>query len=274
MFRFVALVLFLAAASSTLAQSRTYFGDSAAAASPHIDGGDALRKFLVGTTWSWEPDGMSRSEVTFFPDGTVHHNAFLAKFMVRSKDEVDLQLGEHNVAKWKFDSSYSHYSGTDFGGGRRLHGERVVKAPDVPPAAPTPVPSTDNAARTRIAALIDQKVTLSDKIFGALTNEPVTTVRSALVELRESLLDESAKFPTAVPEAYKLGVRYCDGLVSACDERDKLSARMNGGSTATTNGNVAQWRSRAAELRGPLDILWTDFRAAARQPFTGKPRQP
>ena len=124
------------------AQDRTTSGQSSTASatvSPPASRDD-LRRYLVGSTWSWEPEGKSRSEVTFFADGTVHHNAFQARFNVRSASEVELVLGDHRVAKWKFDATSTHYSGTDFGGDVHLHGELVSRPPTaaVDTSLPTP----------------------------------------------------------------------------------------------------------------------------------------
>lgn len=267
---FVLLILLTA---SCLHAQTTFFGDrnQPGATPPKIAGGDDLRKFLIGTTWSWEPDGKSRSEVTFFADGTVHHNAFLAKFMVRSRYDVELQLGDKRIAKWRLDSSFSSYTGTDFGGMVRLHGERVIKTP--PPAAPeSSAGATAAAATTRIAELMNRKSAIVESLFAPLDKALGAGVRESMVDLRENLLDESQKSPAASTAAYTLAVRYCNGLISAYDEREKSAGRMGGDTSASAvSANISRWKTRGAELRLSLDALWTEFRAAARQPVQPSP---
>lgn len=117
---------------------------------------DELRKFLIGTSWSW--NGQRRgTTVNFLADGTVRHPSFTAKFAVKNAHEIELQLNG-KIATLTFDPSYSHYRGIDFDGKWALQGDRVATPSNEvrPPApesseSPPPGPATGELSRSALA---------------------------------------------------------------------------------------------------------------------------
>jgi hypothetical protein len=186
----------------------------------------------------------------------------------------------------------------------------VAQAPTVPKqenpafaATPAPASASSKPPETRIDELIERKNVIADDLFGPLNREVPASIREYLADLRENLLDEGARKPVASKEAYDLGARYCNGLIGAYDEREKMAARLRNNApggvagvptttkvhpnwidylrerdeaaaashnntleTSFAKTNILQWRTRAAELRKTLDTFYVQFRAAARQP--------
>ena len=128
---------------------------------PTIKDSYDLRRYLAGTTWTWcwKSDGSNGSEITFTADGKVKHNAFNAKYTVRSLTDVDLQWNGQ-VAKLHFDrTNYVRFTGEDFGKARTLYGtirpagstasveELTIAAFSAAPK-PTPTPAPAVASST------------------------------------------------------------------------------------------------------------------------------
>ncbi len=144
--KYIAILLVLP--SLSWAQS-TIPTSSLPPASPRILTDDDLRAFLVGTNWTWiSGDGHTDEKMQFSDDGSVYHTYFVAKFSVHNSHEVDFRI-KQSVAKLKFDSSYTHYVGTDFNGVQPIHGERLMP-PVTPPATTAAVPSEAETKATLV----------------------------------------------------------------------------------------------------------------------------
>jgi len=166
---------------------------------------------------------------------------------------------------------------------------------------------TSKAAESRIEELIERKNTIVEDIFGPLNNPVPASIREYLADLRENLLDEAAKKPVASSNTYDFGVRFCNGLISAYDERQLMVARLRNNSpsnaagkpitmkdhpnwadyererrearaathdnkleTAFARNTRLQWAQRSEQLRKALDAFYAQFRQAARQPVAAK----
>ena len=190
-------------------------------------------------------------------------------------------------------------------------GAVTVAAPPVasiPAAPPTPpAPSVPAVSQTRIDELIEHKRVLADDLFGPLDRDVAPSIRDYLADLRENLLDEGARHPVATPQAYDMASQFCNGLISAFDEREIMATRLRNDAPSNAAGeptiqrlqpnwidylrerdqaaaithnntlqtpfaraNILQWSNRALQLRQSLDAYYVQFRAAARQPVPPK----
>jgi hypothetical protein len=89
------------------------------------------------------------------------------------------------------------------------------------PAAPeNPAVAPDN-----LDTLAQQAPNAVAWVLAPLDAAVAPDIRQNLTYLREALLDEAAKKPAAIPDAYKIGEQVCDAMIGALDERDRTRAR-------------------------------------------------
>jgi len=160
---------------------------------------------------------------------------------------------------------------------------------------------------SRIDEIIERKNMIMEDIFGPIDRPVPISMREYIADLRENLLDEGAKSPVASSNAYELGARFCNGLISSFDEREIMAARLRNNAasgaagkpvatknrpswkdylrerdeaavstrnnkleTAFAKNNKLQWVQRAEQLRKSLDANYAQFRQAAREPAKAK----
>lgn len=137
--------------SPLLAQSPAVFGTSnppPAQTPTQVPSDGDLRQKLVGTTWSWERDKVHQ-KFSFLTDGTVKHDAFVARFVVKSPTKIELQLRDRS-ATLTFNPPCTRFEGTDFNGKQLIHGQRMDAAATTASAA-TSADTTATAATSASA---------------------------------------------------------------------------------------------------------------------------
>jgi hypothetical protein len=100
-------------------------------------------------------------------------------------------------------------------------------APDAAPAKadnPPAAPENPAAAPDNLDTLAQQAPNAVAWVLAPLDAAVPSDIRQNLTYLREALLDEAAKKPAAIPDAYKIGEQLCNTMVGALDERDRTRA--------------------------------------------------
>jgi hypothetical protein len=122
----------------------------------------------------------------------------------------------------------------------------AVAAPakaDNPPAAPeNPAAAPDN-----LDTLAQQAPNAVAWVLAPLDAAVVPDIRQNLTSLREALLDEAARKPAAIPDAYKVGEQLCNAMIGTLDERDR--ARAHAGFRAVEAQTRTGISSEALEAR-------------------------
>jgi hypothetical protein len=94
-------------------------------------------------------------------------------------------------------------------------------------------------------------------VLAPLDQSVPSDIRQNVTYLREDLLDEAAKEPKTGPETYKLGAQFCDALIAALDERDRMLARA-GFRAAEANARTGV-TSEALEARRNYKMSWPQY---------------
>jgi len=100
-------------------------------------------------------------------------------------------------------------------------------APDAAPAkadSPPAASESPAAAPDHLDTLAQQAPNAVAWVLAPLDAAVPSDIRQNLTYLREALLDEAAKKPAAIPDAYRIGEQLCDTMVSVLDERDRTRA--------------------------------------------------
>jgi hypothetical protein len=287
----------------------------------------ALTQKVANTYWSWEdahmPDKTSWFRLNADGTATAGWNNNKHSWVPLNDSTITFDI----TARWQgqrilsFNPELTEATGTYFDGKaifHRLTGPNRSLVMSNPPPESSPVASTEREEtsfaatpskqpETRIDELIERKSVIVDDLFGELDRHVPASIRDYLSDLRENLLDEGARHPIASQQAYALSAQFCNGLIGAYDEREKMAGRLRDdapsqaagapitmkvhpnwidylrerdeAAAATHNNtietpfakmNILQWKTRAVELRRTLDDLYARFRAAARQPVTPK----
>jgi len=135
----------------------------------------------------------------------------------------------------------------------------IVIHPSQPPAnsgiaAADPAKSSPSV----IEILSEQAPNALEWALAPLDQKTPPDIRQNLTFLREDLLDEAAKKPTAGADAYKLGQQLCDDLLATLDERDK--ALVHAGYTgAQAKANIVV-DSQALEARRNYKMSWPQYK--------------
>ena len=271
--------------------------------------------------WRFEftADKFRKVTVTFVPKSGKDAKGFLNDHIEQRVRQIiqekygkpePVEDANHRSYFWHFTDAPTpgasrHVEVFHWWGPTRHIGVIYSETPATPTTAAHSIPA--KAPETRIEELIERKNTIVEDIFGPLDNPVPTSIREFLADLRENLLDEAAKKPAASSSAYDLGVRFCNGLISAYDERELMAARLRNNTpsnaagkpstmrnhpnwvdyereraearaathdnkleTAFAKNTKLQWSQRSEQLRKALDASYAQFRQAARQPVAAK----
>lgn len=84
-----------------------------------------FRQLLLTTKWMWRnvSAGVPDRECVFMEDGSFRHPHFVAKYLIKDIQTVDL-VRKDGIAVLKFDPTYTKFEALDFGGKRRITGYR------------------------------------------------------------------------------------------------------------------------------------------------------
>ena len=84
-----------------------------------------FRQLLLSTKWMWKnvSANVPDRECAFMPDGTFRHPHFVAKFLIKDIQTVDL-VRKDGIATLVFDSTYTKFEALDFDHKRRITGYR------------------------------------------------------------------------------------------------------------------------------------------------------
>jgi len=248
--------------------------------------GIVLGKTLVANKWLWARDGrdgMWRTTLTFHSDGTIsnptdHHTWY---WWVVDGRTVHLQFhrnpGQPSVVDLKtgmtlaFTADLMSFRGvylpdpTSPSATGKLKGPSgavidEAKIPMVPASAPAAVApaATPAPKQTLIEVLSEQAPNALEWALAPLDQKIPSDIRQNLTFLREDLLDEAAKKPTAGAEAYKLGQKLCDELLATLDERDKAVVHA-GYTSAQAKANIVV-DSQALEARRNYMMSWPQYK--------------
>lgn len=85
-----------------------------------------FRQLLQSTKWMWKnvSANVPDRECVFMPDGSFRHPHFVAKFLIKDIQTVDL-VRKDGIATLVFDSSYTKFEALDFDHKRRITGYRA-----------------------------------------------------------------------------------------------------------------------------------------------------
>jgi hypothetical protein len=131
---------------------------------------------------------------------------------------------------------------------------RNVRIKELPPAPAAPAdtglasgaPGKDGLAYIEI--LSKQAPNALEWALAPLDRAAPRDIRENLTLLREDLLDEGAKKPTASAQTYKLGAELCNELIGAFDEREKMLVRA-GYTAVQARVNMGEITNQALEAR-------------------------
>lgn len=101
---------------------------------------------------------------------------------------------------------------------------------------------------TFIEVLSEQAPNALEWALAPLDRTTPPDIRKSLMLLRESLLDEEARKPSASAGAYKLGQELCNSLIAAFNERDKTLVRA-GYSSSQAEANLGAVTNQSLEAR-------------------------
>ena len=265
-----------------------------------------LKAALLFYTWTWDKF-QAHKKINFQEDGHFYvPKEGMHKWSITGPQTVRVTYFDGTKGTFTFDREFKTYTNSHQIHGTRLETREALDSdPKNGPAAANSAPS--KAPESRIEELIERKNIIVEDIFGPLNNPVPTSIREYLADLRENLLDEAAKKPVAGSNAYDLGVRFCNGLISAYDEREIMAARLRNNTpsnaagkpntmkdhpnwvdyvreraearaathdnkleTAFARNTKLQWSQRSEQLRKALDAFYAQFRQAARQPVAAK----
>ncbi len=209
-----------------------------------------LEEALYGYEWDWThyaPKHHPAERITFGRDGLIRQPSNTKHYTITGPHTASIAEGDFKVAL-TFDEDFSHFEGLHANGKYKYRGTRLEALKQEPAPA---------AKLDALQALSQQAPNADAWALAPLDVSVPSDIRENLTFLREDLLDESKKAPTAKPEAYQLGAQLCNVVIATLDERERTRAQAglrNTAPAAQPNVNPLSRDSRSASR-----LSWPEY---------------